>query len=95
MMVQVMATMTIEGGGTLPEMSLSFKGADKTFSLGSSNQGSGFLLPEGEYKLLPPALPPGYTVKSLTLDGAPVTPDQLKLAAAEHDLQLRVTLARQ
>jgi len=93
LMVQLITTMTIEGGGTNLEMSLSFEGAGKTFSLGSANQG--FLLPEGEYKLLPPFLPAGYTVKSLTLDGAPVSPDQLKLAAAEHDLQLRVTLARQ
>ena len=95
LMVQLMAMMAIEGGGTPPEMSLSFEGADKTFSLGSSNRGLGFVLPEGEYKLLAPSLPPGYTVKSLTLDGAPVKADQLKLGPAEHDLQLRVTLARQ
>jgi len=87
--------MTVEGGGTPPEMSLSFEGAGKTFSLGSSSGGLGFVLPEGDYKLPAPSVPPGYTVKSLTLDGAPVTADQLKLTSADRDLQLRIALSRQ
>jgi hypothetical protein len=93
LMVQLMATMAVEGGGTVPQMSLSFEGPDKTFSLGSSNRGLGFLLPEGEYKMLNPSLPPGYTVKSITLDGIPVTADRIKLAAADRDLQLQIVLA--
>jgi hypothetical protein len=38
-------------------------------------------------------VPPGYTVKSITLDGIPVTADRIKLAAADRDLQLQIVFS--
>jgi hypothetical protein len=91
-MVQLRATIAIEGGGTPPpQMSLSFESADKAFSLAPSHQD--FLLPAGEYKMLKPSLPAGYTVKSLTIDGTLITADRINLEPADRDLQLQIVLA--
>jgi hypothetical protein len=93
-MVQVMARFSVDGGGTPPLISLSFKSAGRTFSLGSSNSALGFIFPEGDYTMSPPSLPIGYAVKALTLDGNPVTADRLKFLAAadDRDLELHMIL---
>ena len=62
-MVQILATMSVEGGGAPPQVSLSFESASQTFSFGSSDRGLGIRLPEGDYKMQA-SLPPGYSVKA-------------------------------
>jgi hypothetical protein len=90
LMVQLLGRLTVEGGSPVPSITATFKGDPGTFSI-SSGLGFGIRLPEGDYEFVP-SLPPGYLLKSLTLNDVAISSNRLQLRASEQDGQLIINL---